>query len=333
MPLDELSIIDRFFRPLAGEGAFGLLDDAGIDRGSARSRPRRHHRHGRLRRAFPSRRSGGHGRAEGASREPLRSRGEGRDAARLHAEPRPAGRISTRPGSPLSPRGWRATSRHFAIGLLGGDTIACANGPVVSVTAFGRVPKGRMVHRSGGKPGDVLYVSGTHRRRRGRAGAAEGRGGSVGRSPGGGARGAGRPLPRAGAAGGAFRRARRVRIGGDGCLRRACRRLRQALRRLGLLRHDRRRRCAASDRALPRRATKRRSARLLTSGDDYEILAAVPPAEVAGSFRAAAEAGGVPVARIGALDVGRRPDQGAVQGCAASSIKTRLRARAAEETR
>ena len=29
MPLDELSIIDRFFRPLAGEGAFGLLDDAG----------------------------------------------------------------------------------------------------------------------------------------------------------------------------------------------------------------------------------------------------------------------------------------------------------------
>ena len=29
MPLDELSIIDRFFRPLAGEGAFGLRDDAG----------------------------------------------------------------------------------------------------------------------------------------------------------------------------------------------------------------------------------------------------------------------------------------------------------------
>ena len=28
MALDELSIIDRFFRPLAGEGAFGLMDDA-----------------------------------------------------------------------------------------------------------------------------------------------------------------------------------------------------------------------------------------------------------------------------------------------------------------
>ena len=29
MPLDELAVIDRFFRPLAGEGAFALLDDAG----------------------------------------------------------------------------------------------------------------------------------------------------------------------------------------------------------------------------------------------------------------------------------------------------------------
>ena len=28
MPLDELAVIDRFFRPLAGQGAFGLLDDA-----------------------------------------------------------------------------------------------------------------------------------------------------------------------------------------------------------------------------------------------------------------------------------------------------------------
>ena len=28
MPPDELSIIDRFFRPLAGEGAFRLCDDA-----------------------------------------------------------------------------------------------------------------------------------------------------------------------------------------------------------------------------------------------------------------------------------------------------------------
>ena len=27
---DELSVIDRFFRPLAGEGAFDLRDDAAI---------------------------------------------------------------------------------------------------------------------------------------------------------------------------------------------------------------------------------------------------------------------------------------------------------------
>ena len=30
MPFDELSIIERFFRPLAGEGAFKLRDDAGM---------------------------------------------------------------------------------------------------------------------------------------------------------------------------------------------------------------------------------------------------------------------------------------------------------------
>jgi len=44
--------------------------------------------------------------------------------------------------------------------LMGGDTV---NAPALtlSVTAFGTVPRGRMVPRQGGEPGDLVYVSGT----------------------------------------------------------------------------------------------------------------------------------------------------------------------------
>jgi thiamine-monophosphate kinase len=49
-------------------------------------------------------------------------------------------------------------------------------------------------------------------------------------------------------------------------------------------------------------------ARLLTAGDDYEILAAVPAGNEAG-FRAAARTAGVAVTRIGALTAGTGPTQ------------------------
>jgi thiamine-monophosphate kinase len=44
--------------------------------------------------------------------------------------------------------------------LFGGDTV---NSPVLtlSISAFGTVPLGKMVKRQGGAPGDILYVSGT----------------------------------------------------------------------------------------------------------------------------------------------------------------------------
>ncbi len=48
----------------------------------------------------------------------------------------------------------------FGISLLGGDTIATSAGSLFSVTAIGTVPSGKMVTRSGGQPGDALYVSG-----------------------------------------------------------------------------------------------------------------------------------------------------------------------------
>ena len=45
--------------------------------------------------------------------------------------------------------------------LAGGDTVATPGPLTLSVTAFGAVRPGRMVLRSGVKPGDRLYVTGT----------------------------------------------------------------------------------------------------------------------------------------------------------------------------
>ena len=49
----------------------------------------------------------------------------------------------------------------FGCPLLGGDTVSTPGPLMISVTAFGRVPAGRMIHRSGAKPGDRLVVTGT----------------------------------------------------------------------------------------------------------------------------------------------------------------------------
>lgn len=49
----------------------------------------------------------------------------------------------------------------FGMGLLGGDTDRRPGPVTMTITAFGVVEKGRMVTRSGAKPGDVIFVSGT----------------------------------------------------------------------------------------------------------------------------------------------------------------------------
>ncbi|MGD8325684.1 MAG: thiamine-phosphate kinase, partial [Sphingomonadales bacterium] len=49
----------------------------------------------------------------------------------------------------------------FGIALGGGDTISTGAQSLVSVTAFGLVPKGKMLKRSGARVGDAIYVSGT----------------------------------------------------------------------------------------------------------------------------------------------------------------------------
>jgi thiamine-monophosphate kinase len=45
--------------------------------------------------------------------------------------------------------------------LLGGDTVRSPGPIMISVTAFGTLPQGSMVHRSGAKAGDRVFVTGT----------------------------------------------------------------------------------------------------------------------------------------------------------------------------
>jgi thiamine-monophosphate kinase len=57
--------------------------------------------------------------------------------------------------------GLGADTAKFNCPLLGGDTVSTPGPLMVSITAFGRIPQGRMVHRSGAKPGDHVVVTGT----------------------------------------------------------------------------------------------------------------------------------------------------------------------------
>ncbi|MGL6043503.1 MAG: thiamine-phosphate kinase [Sandaracinobacteroides sp.] len=54
----------------------------------------------------------------------------------------------------------QALARHD-VPLLGGDTIRCAAGSVLALTALGSVLPGRALGRAGATPGDDLWVSGT----------------------------------------------------------------------------------------------------------------------------------------------------------------------------
>jgi thiamine-monophosphate kinase len=58
-------------------------------------------------------------------------------------------------------RGLEEDAGAFNCPLFGGDTVSTPGPLMVSITAFGRVPQDRMVHRSGAKPGDHIFVTGT----------------------------------------------------------------------------------------------------------------------------------------------------------------------------
>jgi thiamine-monophosphate kinase len=58
-------------------------------------------------------------------------------------------------------RGLGADGEFYDCPLLGGDTVKTPGPLTLSITAFGAVPSGRMAARTGARPGHLLYVSGT----------------------------------------------------------------------------------------------------------------------------------------------------------------------------
>ena len=57
--------------------------------------------------------------------------------------------------------GLRQDQNRFGLSLLGGD-MSSTPGPLsVSITAFGHVPEGKMIRRSGARAGDLVFVTGT----------------------------------------------------------------------------------------------------------------------------------------------------------------------------
>ena len=211
------------------------------------------------------------------------------------------------------PRGWREewlagfadglreAQAAFGIALCGGDTTVSPAGPLmVAITAFGSVPLGAMVRRGGARAGDGLYVSGAIgdaalglKLRRGDADTLgwplddAARGTLIGRYL--------RPEPRLGLRAALLAHASAAMDVSDGLVM------------------DCARMCAASGvgcrieaRQVPLSPAGQMLIasdpgvfeRALTGGDDYEILAAIPPGE-APAFEAAASAVGIRVTRIG----------------------------------
>lgn len=58
-------------------------------------------------------------------------------------------------------RGLGADAAHFGCPLFGGDTDRTAGPIIISIAVLGAVPHGKMVRRAGAKPGDRVVVTGT----------------------------------------------------------------------------------------------------------------------------------------------------------------------------
>jgi thiamine-monophosphate kinase len=56
--------------------------------------------------------------------------------------------------------GLRKAAKRFDVGIVGGETARSQRGVFVNVALTGEVDRSRCIRRSGGKPGDLLYVTG-----------------------------------------------------------------------------------------------------------------------------------------------------------------------------
>jgi thiamine-monophosphate kinase len=158
--MDEFALIARYFAPLAGEGAFGLKDDVA----------RLPQRPGNDLIATTDTITQG---IDFFAADPVGTvaqkalRVNLSDLAAKGAQP--AGyllnlslpRGVTEDWLEAFSSGLAHDQKEFGLSLLGGD-MGATDGPLsITVTAFGHVPQGRMVTRSGARLGDAVYVTGT----------------------------------------------------------------------------------------------------------------------------------------------------------------------------
>jgi thiamine-monophosphate kinase len=156
----EFELIARHFAPIAGAGGLGLLDDAGL------LRPARGYEIVVTADALVA---GVHFFADDPPASIAR-KALAVNLSDLAAKgAKPEGFVL----SLVLPKGWtEAWLAGFASGLasvaaesgcalIGGDTVSTPGPLMISITAFGSVPAGRMVLRSGARPGDRVLVSGT----------------------------------------------------------------------------------------------------------------------------------------------------------------------------
>jgi thiamine-monophosphate kinase len=158
-PSGEDSLIARYFRPIATDpGAFDLSDDAAILKAAA----------GDIVVTTDAIVEGVHFLSDDPpdtiARKALRVNLS--DLAAKGATP--AGFVLTlalrsADDAWLTPfaRGLGEDASRFGCPLLGGDTVSTPGPKMISITAFGRIAGGKMVHRSGAKPGDRVVVTGT----------------------------------------------------------------------------------------------------------------------------------------------------------------------------
>lgn len=157
----EFTLIERYFRPLAThDGAFGLIDDAAVLAHAARDE---------FVLTVDTIAAGVHF----FPNDPAGS--IARKALRVNLSDL-AAKGATPIGYLLSlalPKNWTEKwvqefskalaqdQREFGVALLGGDTTRASGGLTLTITAIGSIPKKSIVRRTGAKPGDAIFVSGT----------------------------------------------------------------------------------------------------------------------------------------------------------------------------
>ena len=159
-PLDEFARIARFFAPLAAPGGLKLLDDAALLAGPAGFQ---------YVLTADAIVEGVHFRPDDPPATVAQKllRVNLSDLAAKGAVP--VGYLLTTALPPAHDEAWlaefarglAADQKRYRIGLLGGDSTATSGPAVLSLTAIGRVAKGRALLRAKAKPGDRVFVSGT----------------------------------------------------------------------------------------------------------------------------------------------------------------------------